>query len=160
MSGPVEYAGSLIGTGLRFGIVVSRFNGRISEQLLAGAEDALVRHGVAAADLTVARVPGAWEVPLALRLLARRGGFDGLLALGALIRGETPHFDFLARECAAATMAISREFELPVAFGVLTCEDARQAEERAGGKAGNKGAEAALAALETADLVRRLRGSG
>lgn len=156
MSGPVEFAGSLIGTGLRFGIVVSRFHSRLSELLLSGAVDTLVRHGVAATDLAVVRVPGAWEIPFALRTLSRRGGFDALLALGVLIRGETSHFDHLARATASGLMEVSRAVDRPVAFGVLTCDDPSQAEERAGGKAGNKGAEAALAALEMADLTRRL----
>lgn len=160
MEKPMEQVGSLLGGELRFGIVVSRFNGRLSELLLDGARDALERHGVASSRIEVVRVPGAWEIPLGLRELARLGRFEALVALGVLIRGETPHFDFLARETASGAAGVSREFALPVAFGVLTCEDSRQAEERSGGKAGNKGAEAAIAALEMANVVASLRRSG
>lgn len=156
----MEHAGSLLGGDLRFGIVVSRFNGRLSELLLEGACDALERHGVATSQIEIVRVPGAWEIPLALRELARLGRFQALVALGVLIRGETPHFDYLAKESASGVAVVSREFSLPVAFGVLTCEDSRQAEERSGGKSGNKGAEAALAALEMANVVASLRRSG
>lgn len=153
MAHPREYAGQLLGREYRIGIVVARTNDRLTERLLAGALDALARHDVAPEAIAVARVPGAWEIPFGLRALARRERFDALVALGALIRGETAHFDFLARACASGVAEASRELGIPVAFGVLTCEDSRQADERSGGKAGNKGAEAALAALEMADLA-------
>lgn len=154
-----EHVGSLIGGAVRIGLVVSRYNGRLSERLLEGALDTLRRHGVTDAQVEVVRVPGAWEIPLALGELARLGRFQALVALGVLVRGETPHFDFIAKEVASGSAAVSREFAIPVAFGVLTCEDSRQADERAGGKAGNKGAEAAMAALEMADVVAGLRRS-
>jgi len=157
MDRPREYGGQLLGKEYRIGVVVSRTNDRLTERLLAGAVDALERHGVAAGSIAVARVPGAWEIPFALRALAARESFDALVALGVLIRGETAHFDYLARACTAGVAEVSRELALPVAFGVLTCEDSRQAEERSGGKAGNKGAEAALAALEMANLAAALR---
>lgn len=165
-----ETRGDLAGVGRRFGIVASRFNQRIGKALVAGASDCLLRHGVAAADVLLITVPGAWEIPQALAALAAaqgtggpetaakpRGGLDGLIALGVVIRGETPHFDFLARECTAGIARTAERYGLPVAYGVLTCDTTEQAEERAGGKAGNKGWEAALAALEMADLFARLR---
>lgn len=159
MDGPQEHMGALVGGDWRVGIVVSRFNGRLSEQLLTGACDTLRRHGVADSQIEIVRVPGAWEIPLALSELARLDRFQALIALGVLVRGETPHFDFIAKETASGCAAVSKEFAVPVAFGVLTCEDSRQAEERAGGKSGNKGAEAAMAALEMADVVASLRRS-
>jgi 6,7-dimethyl-8-ribityllumazine synthase len=175
-----ETRGDLAGAGRRFGIVASRFNQRIGKALVAGASDCLLRHGVAAADVLLVTVPGAWEIPQALAALAAaqgtggqeaavqatggpetaaspRGRLDGLIALGVVIRGETPHFDFLARECTAGIARAAERHGLPVAYGVLTCDTTEQAEERAGGKAGNKGWEAALAALEMADLFARLR---
>ena len=149
--------GMLQGTGRRFGLVAARFNQRIVERLIEGAVDTLVRHGVAATDLTLVRVPGAWEIPTALAELAAGGGYAALVALGAVVRGETPHFDYLCSQCSAGIAAVARDHRLPIGFGVLTCDTSEQAEERAGGKAGNKGAEAALAALEMADLIARLR---
>lgn len=157
--GRIDVAGEISGRGRRFGVVASRFNGRVVEQLLAGAIECLRRHGVAEADLTVIRVPGAWEIPLALTELAAAGGFDGLVALGVVIRGETPHFEYVSGEASRGIARVSAEHRLPVGFGLLTCDTSAQAEERAGGKAGNKGWEAALAALEMADLVSRLRSS-
>jgi 6,7-dimethyl-8-ribityllumazine synthase len=150
--------GALTGTGRRFGVVASRFNSAIADLVLGGAVDCLLRHGAAAGDLRVVRVPGAWEIPQALEELAAVGGVDALLALGVVIRGETPHFDFLCKETAAGVARVGERHRLPVAFGVLTCDTTEQARERAGGKAGNKGWEAALAALEMADLFARLRG--
>ena len=150
-------AGQMSGAGRRFGLVAARFNGRLVEALLAGAVDALLRHGVAAEDLHVVRVPGAWELPQALGELAARGDVAALVALGVVVRGETPHFDYICRESARGIAEVARQYRLPVGFGVLTCESSQQAAERAGGKAGNKGAEAALAALEMADLFARLR---
>ena len=149
--------GHLDGTGRRFAIVASRFNGRLVEALVDGAVDCLVRHGVAAADVHLVRVPGAWEVPQALELLAERGDFDGLIALGIVIRGQTPHFDYICSAVSSGTAGVAERHHLPVAFGVLTCDDPQQAQERSGGKAGNKGWDAAAAALEMVDLFQRLR---
>jgi 6,7-dimethyl-8-ribityllumazine synthase len=151
-----EQTGQLHGAGRRFGVVASRFNGRIVEDLLHGALDCLLRHGVDAGDTVVARVPGAWEVPQALDALARQGGLDGLVALGAVIRGETAHFELVAAECARGAAAVALRYGLPVGFGVLVCDTSEQAAERAGGKLGNKGWDAALASLELADLFVRL----
>jgi 6,7-dimethyl-8-ribityllumazine synthase len=153
-----ETSGSLAGAGRRFGIVASRFNGRLVESLVAGAVDCLSRHGVEAEGIHLVRVPGAWEIPQALEELAAGGGCEALIALGVVIRGETPHFETICTECSRGTAAVAARHRLPVAFGVLTCATPEQAAERAGGKAGNKGWEAALAALEMADLFARLRG--
>ncbi|MGD2114457.1 MAG: 6,7-dimethyl-8-ribityllumazine synthase [Acidobacteriota bacterium] len=149
--------GNLSGAGRRFGIVASRFNARLVEPLLEGAVDCLRRHGVEASGIRVVRVPGAWEIPFALRELAAAEEPDGLVALGVVIRGETPHFEYICREAAAGISRVSHEHRIPVGFGLLTCETSEQAAERAGGKAGNKGWDAALAALEAADLGARLR---
>jgi 6,7-dimethyl-8-ribityllumazine synthase len=160
MSGIEERRGDLAGAGRRFAIVASRFNERIGQALIAGATDCLRRHGVAAGDVLLVTVPGAWEIPQALSAVAASpaaGKLAGLIALGVVLRGETPHFDYLARECTAGIARAGERHGLPVAYGVLTCDTAEQAEERAGGKAGNKGWEAALAALEMADLFARLR---
>ena len=148
---------SLDGTGRRFGIVAARFHGAIVERLLAGAVEALRKHGVAEGDIAVERVPGAWEIPVALDALARRGGFAALIALGVLIRGGTMHFEVIANECSRGIADVALRRELPVTFGVLTCETMAQAVARAGGDEGNKGEEAALAALEMAALTARLR---
>jgi 6,7-dimethyl-8-ribityllumazine synthase len=152
-----EIAGGLDGTAKRIGVVASRFNGRIVEDLLRGALDCLDRHGVAPGDVTVVRVPGAWEIPQALGELAAHGGVDAMIALGVIVRGETPHFDLICAECSRGVARVAAEHRLPVGFGVLTCDNSIQAAERAGGKAGNKGWDAALAALEMADLLVRLR---
>ena len=157
MSEIQEISGNWNGTGRRFGIVASRFNSHLVENLVSGAVDCLVRHGVAVADITLVRVPGAWEIPQGLEELAASGRFSGLVALGAVIRGETAHFDLICGECAGGVSRVSAAHRLPVAFGVLTCDTTAQAIERAGGKAGNKGFEAALAVLEMSDLVARLR---
>ncbi len=168
MNGIEETRGDLAGAGRRFGIVASRFNQPIGEALIAGAADCLWRHGVAPDDVLLVTVPGAWEIPQALAALGgeppgrlgwlgRFGRLDAIIALGVVIRGETPHFDYLSRECTAGIARAGERLGLPVAYGVLTCDTAEQAEERAGGKAGNKGWEAALAALEMADLFARLR---
>lgn len=155
-----ETAGAPVGAGRRFAVVASRFNSRIVDGLVAGAVDCLRRHGVEPGSIRLVRVPGAWEIPAALEeLAAGEGKPDGLVALGAVVRGETPHFDYI---CAAASQGAARVAErhrIPVGFGVLTCDTSEQAAERAGGKGGNKGWEAALAALEMADLFARLRGS-
>ncbi|WP_448510982.1 6,7-dimethyl-8-ribityllumazine synthase [Immundisolibacter sp.] len=139
--------------GSRFGIVVGRFNDFISERLLAAAIDTLRRHGVAESDITVAWVPGAFELPLAAKRLAESGRIDAVIALGCVIRGATPHFDFVAGECAKGLSSVALSSGLPVAFGVLTVDSIEQAIERAGTKAGNKGADAALSALEMVNLL-------
>lgn len=150
--------GDLSGAGRRFAIVASRFNSRLVDPLVSGAVDCLKRHGVASSDLRLVSVPGAWEIPLALSLLAEGGGWHGLVALGLVLRGETPHFDYICAQCSRGVADVAERFRVPVGFGVLTCDTAEQAAARAGGKAGNKGWEAALAALEMADLCARLRG--
>lgn len=140
--------------GFRFGLVAARFNGSIVERLIAGAREALLQNGVLDQHVELVRVPGAWEVPAALDALADTGRFDGLVALGAVIRGETPHFDYICNECAAGCARVTARTGLAVGFGVLTCDDAEQAAARAGGRAGNKGQEAAEAALEMTHLLR------
>jgi 6,7-dimethyl-8-ribityllumazine synthase len=152
-----EISGSLGGDGLRFALVVARFNDLITERLLDGAVDALVRHGVDAADLQVIRVPGAWELPGAAAQVLARGGVDGVVALGCVIRGATPHFEYVAGEAASGLGALARTSSVPVIFGVLTTDTLDQALERAGSKAGNKGWEAAMSALEMANLYRKLQ---
>lgn len=153
-----EIQGSLSAAGRRFAIVASRFNSRVVELLVSGAVDCLRRHG--GDDITVVRVPGAWEIPQAAEeLAAGEPRFDAIVALGVVIRGETPHFDYICSSCTRGLASLSKRHRIPVGFGVLTCDTSRQAEERAGGKAGNKGWEAALAALEMADLFARLHSS-
>jgi 6,7-dimethyl-8-ribityllumazine synthase len=155
-----ETRGAANGAGRRFGIVASRFNSHIGDLLVAGALDCLRRHGVEPEGIHLVSVPGAWEVPQALEELAAAGGVDGLVAIGVVIRGETPHFDYICAEASRGIASVARRHRVPVGFGLLTCDTSEQAQERAGGKAGNKGWEAALAALEMADLFARLRGSG
>ena len=151
-----SYEGQLRGDGLRVALVCARFNDLITERLLHGARDGLLRHGVDEASITVAWVPGAFELPLVCKRLAGSGEFDAVIALGAVIRGGTAHFDYVAGQCAAGLAQASAETGIPVAFGVLTTDTIEQAIERAGTKAGNKGADAALSALELANLLRRL----
>jgi 6,7-dimethyl-8-ribityllumazine synthase len=148
------------GAGRRFGIVASRFNSRLGDLLVAGAVDCLRRHGVEPGDLHLVSVPGAWEIPQALEELAVVGRVDALVAIGVVIRGETPHFDYLCAQTTRGIAAVGERHRLPVGYGLLTCDSSEQAAERAGGKAGNKGWEAALAALEMADLFAQLRGGG
>lgn len=152
--------GSLNADGLRFSLVTSRFNEFVSEKLLEGATDCLLRHGVADDDLTIVRVPGCFEIPLVAGRLAASGRFDAVLGLGVLIRGETPHFDFIAACAAKGLAAVAARTGVPVLFGIVTADTLEQAINRAGGKAGNKGVEAAMAALEMANLMRDLPGSG
>jgi len=147
--------GGLKADKLRFAIVVSRFNDFITSRLLDGAVDALTRHGAAEKDITVVKVPGAYEIPLACAALAA-GPYDALICLGAVIKGETPHFDFVAQETAKGIAAVAMERKLPAAFGVITAETLEQAIERAGVKHGNKGAEAAVSAIEMANLFKCL----
>jgi 6,7-dimethyl-8-ribityllumazine synthase len=153
---PRTIDGDLDGRGLRFGIVVARFNDLITGRLLEAALDCLDRHGVARRDVTIVRVPGALEIPLAAQRLARRRRCDAILALGCVIRGETSHYDQVCAEVARGTAAVALQAGLPVTFGVLTTETLAQAIERAGSKHGNKGWDAALAAIEMVRLFRRL----
>jgi len=148
--------GEFRGEGLRFGIVVGRFNSFISEKLLHGALDALSRHGVALEDVTVAWVPGSFEIPLVAKKMAKSGQFDAVICLGVIIRGATPHFDYVAAEASKGIAQAMLETEVPIAFGVLTTDSIEQAIERAGTKAGNKGFDAALSALEMANLLKKL----
>ena len=145
--------GALKGDGRKIGIVVARFNSFIAEKLLDGALDMLKREGVADGDITVARVPGAFEIPLAAQKMAKSGKFHAVLCLGAVIRGATPHFDYVAAEMSKGIAHVMLETGLPVLFGVLTTDTIEQAVERAGTKAGNKGADTALAALEMINLL-------
>lgn len=149
--------GSFAAPGKTFAIVVSRFNSFIVESLLEGAIDALKRQGnVADGDITVVRVPGAYELPVAAKRIAANGKFDAIIAIGAVIRGGTPHFDFVAGECNKGLAQVAMEFTTPVAFGVITTDSIEQAIERAGTKAGNKGADAALSALEMVNVLSQL----
>ena len=140
----------------KFTIVVARFNGFVVESLLEGAIDTLKRHGVSEDTISVVRVPGAFEMPLATKRVAQSKSCDAIITLGAVIRGGTPHFDFVAGECASGIARISLEENLPIAFGVLTTDTIEQAIERSGTKAGNKGADAAMSALEMVSLMRKL----
>jgi 6,7-dimethyl-8-ribityllumazine synthase len=153
---PTTIEGTLSATGLRFAIVASRFNGLIVEPLIAGALDAIVRSGGSADDVTIVRCPGAWELPQVVRQVIERGGIDAVVALGAVIRGATPHFDYVAGEAAKGIAGAAATSAIPVSFGVLTTDTIEQALERAGTKAGNKGFDAALAAIELATLYRSL----
>jgi 6,7-dimethyl-8-ribityllumazine synthase len=152
----IEHAGRLSGEGRRFGIVVSRFNDFITRPLLEAARDSLVRHGVEEDDIEVLWVPGAWEIPQGMYRLAETGDFSALIALGCVIRGATPHFDYVCSQAASGVSAVGRDTGLPAIFGVLTTDTVEQAVERAGTKAGNKGWDAAMAALEMADVFEKL----
>ena len=149
--------GTYSARGLRFAVVASRFNEFIVERLLDAAVGTLVKHGAEAGDIEVVRVPGAFEIPFALKKLAAARRHDALIALGCVIRGATPHFDYVAGEAAAGIARVSLEHEVPIGFGLLTVDTIEQAVERAGTKAGNKGADAALTAIEMATLVRKLQ---
>ncbi len=148
--------GDFRGEGLKFGIVVGRFNSFISQKLLDGALDALSRHGVDLDQVTVAWVPGSFEIPLVAKKMAKSGKFDAVICLGAIIRGATPHFDYVAAEASKGIAQVMLESEVPVSFGVLTTDTIEQAIERAGTKAGNKGFNAALAAIEMVNLLRKI----
>ena len=154
-----EFSGAPRGQGRRCAVVVSRFNESITQRLVEGALDALVRHGVAFDDVDVFWVPGAWELPAAARRVAASERYDALIALGAVVRGDTPHFDYVASEASRGLSAASADFAVPIGFGLLTCDTMAQAEARAGGEHGNKGWDAALAALEMADLFDQVDGS-
>jgi 6,7-dimethyl-8-ribityllumazine synthase len=148
--------GTLDGRGLRVAVVASRFNELLGERLLAGALGALERHGVAPRDVTVVRVPGAFEVPTVARILARSGRHDALVCVGAVLRGETPHFEWVAGEAARGIARAAEETGVPVLFGIVTVDTMEQALDRSGGKLGNRGADAASAAVEMANVVRAL----
>ena len=148
------FEGNFMVSNARFAIVVARFNSFVVESLLSGAVDVLKRHGVKEADMHIVRVPGAFEMPLAVKRLAAGGKYDAIVALGAVIRGGTPHFDYVAGECSKGLSNLSLEFNIPVGNGVLTVNSIEQAIERSGTKAGNKGAEAAMSALEMVSLLR------
>ena len=153
---PKIIEGELLARDLRFAIVAARFNDFVVEPLIRGALDALRRHGVVEKQIDIVRVPGAFDIPIVARKLALAHRHEALIAFGCVIRGQTPHFDYVAGECAGGIARIALESGVPIAFGVLTTDTAEQAVDRAGGKAGNKGADAALVALEMANLLRRL----
>jgi 6,7-dimethyl-8-ribityllumazine synthase len=154
---PQSFEGKLEAKGYKFGIIVGRFNSFIGERLLEGAIDALIRHGAEDKDIYVARVPGAFEIPLAAKVMANGGNYDAVIALGAVIRGSTPHFDYVSSEVTKGVAAVSLDSGLPVIFGVLTVDTIEQAIERAGTKAGNKGFEAAVTAIEMVNLLKVLK---
>ncbi len=149
-------SGELHGNNQKLGIVLGRFNSFIGDALLGGAIDVLERHGVDTSNITVVNVPGAFEIPLAVKKMAASGDYDGVIALGAVIRGSTPHFDFVAGECAKGLNAAQLDTGVPVGFGVLTVDTIEQAIERAGTKAGNKGAEAAMTVVEMINVLAKL----
>jgi 6,7-dimethyl-8-ribityllumazine synthase len=148
--------GNLDASGLKFAIVLARFNSFITDRLLAGALDALKRSGATLESIEIVKVPGSWELPLTAKTLAATNRYAAIIALGAVIRGETPHFDQVANQASSGLAAVALETRVPVAFGVLTTNTVEQAIDRAGGKSGNKGYDAAITAIEMADLIRRL----
>jgi len=152
MSKPVE--GMLLGKGLRFGLVVSRFNEFITKKLVEGAEDALLRHGVNQEDIDVAWVPGSFEIPLVAKKLAQTRRYDAVICLGAVVRGGTPHFEYIATEVTKGIAAVGLETGLPVIYGIITADSLEQAIERAGTKEGNEGFKAAASAIEMANLIK------
>jgi 6,7-dimethyl-8-ribityllumazine synthase len=156
VSEPIVHTGRLDASGLRIGVVAARFNDAVVDLLVRGALDALERHGADAAQVAVVWTPGAFELPVVVKRLAASGDYDALVAIGCVVRGSTPHFDHVAGQAAAGIAAVALDTGVPVAFGVLTTDTWDQAVERAGGKLGNKGAEAALTAVETARLLQAL----
>ncbi|HAM49915.1 MAG TPA: 6,7-dimethyl-8-ribityllumazine synthase [Nitrospiraceae bacterium] len=148
--------GELQAKGLKFGIVVSRFNDFITSRLLDGAKDALLRHGADEKDITVAKVPGAFEIPIAAKKMASKGMYHAILCLGTVIRGATPHFDYVAAEVSKGIASASMETGIPIAFGIITSDTIEQAIERAGSKSGNKGWDAAMTAIEMAQVMKKL----
>jgi len=148
--------GGLVASGAKFGIAYSRFNSFITDSLLDGAVDAIVRHGGSESDITVVKVPGAFELPVAVQRMAKSGKYDAIIVVGAVIRGGTPHFDYVAGECTKGIGQISLQHDVPIAFGLLTVDSIEQAIERAGTKAGNKGAEAAVSAIEMVNVFKNL----
>src|SRR3990167_1046873 len=154
-----ELQGELTAAGLRFAVVVSRFNAFITERLLQGALDALRRAGADEEAIAVVRVPGAFEIPVAAKHLAQTGRYDAIVCLGAVIRGETPHFEYISAEASKGVAAAAFESGVPMSFGILTVENLEQAVDRAGLKSGNKGFEAAMSAVEMANLIRKIQGA-
>jgi 6,7-dimethyl-8-ribityllumazine synthase len=154
MSKPIE--GMLVGKGLKFGLVVSRFNDFLTQKLLDGAQDALLRHGVAQADIDVAWVPGSFEIPLIAKKLAQTKRYDAIICLGAVIRGGTPHFEYISAEVTKGIAMVGLEMGLPVIYGVITADSLEQAIGRAGTKEGNQGFKAAVGAIEMANLVKSI----
>jgi 6,7-dimethyl-8-ribityllumazine synthase len=152
--------GNLSGQGLSLAITVSRFNRLVTDRLLAGAQDAMARHGVPLEKVDLVWVPGAMELPLAARRLAGRGRYDAIICLGAVIRGETPHFDYVAGQAAAGIGRVALDTGVPTIFGVITANTLEQALDRAGGKAGNKGYDAVVTAIEMANLLEQIEGAG
>ena len=150
------FEGKLLGKGLKFVLVVSRFNEFITQKLLEGAQDALLRHGVNEEDIEVAWVPGSFEIPLVAKKLAQTKKYDAVICLGAVIRGGTPHFEYIAAEVTKGIAKVSLDTELPVVYGIITAENLEQAIERAGTKVGNKGFDAAMEAIEMANLLRSI----
>ncbi|MFC2022817.1 6,7-dimethyl-8-ribityllumazine synthase [Chloroflexota bacterium] len=151
-----SFEGTLLGKGLKFGLVVSRFNEFITNRLLEGAQDALLRHGVGAEDMDIAWVPGSFEVPLIARKMAATGKYDAIICLAAVIRGGTPHFEYVASQITRDISRVSLEAGLPVMFGVITADTLEEAIERAGTKMGNKGFQAAVSGIEVANLVKSI----
>ena len=156
MSAIEQIEGRLTIGNTRIALLVSRFNSFVVESLLDGAVDTLKRHGAEDQDLQIIRVPGAWEMPLAAQKLAASKGYEAIIALGAVIRGGTPHFEYVAGECTKGLSSVSLQHDIPIAFGVLTVDTIEQAIERAGTKAGNKGAEAAISTIEMINLLREI----
>ena len=150
--------GTLAGAGLRVAIVASRFNELVVERLVAGAQDGLRRLGVDEADVTIVRTPGAFEIPQVARIAAQGGQYDAVVCLGAVIKGGTPHFEYVCSGVTSALASLAKDSDVPVIFGVLTCDNVEQALDRAGVKAGNKGTDAAMAAVEMATLIQKLKG--
>jgi len=153
---PLTYEGKLVGQGIKVGIVVGRFNEFISGKLLEGALDGLKRHGVEEEDINIAWVPGSFEIPLTAQRMVRTGNYDGVICLGAVIRGETPHFEYVSAEVAKGVAKVGLDTDIPVIFGVLTTDTIEQAISRAGTKAGNKGFEAAMTLIEMVNLLKEI----
>jgi len=158
MADILTHQGHLDAAGKRYALVASRYNEFICERLISGAEDCLLRHGASGSDIEVFRVPGCFEIPLLAKKVARSGKFHAVICLGAVIRGETPHFDFVAAEAARGVGRVALETEMAVVFGVVTADTLEQAIDRAGARTGNRGAEAALAAIEMANLLEIVAG--
>ena len=156
MSNIKTFSGDFSAKGMRVGIVAGRFNDFIVDNLIAGAVDTLLRHGAVEKDIEIARVPGAVEIPLAVQRMGKTGKYDAIIALGAVIRGGTPHFEYVAGECSKGLGQLTLQLDIPIAFGVLTVDTIEQAIERAGTKAGNKGAEAAMGMIEMVNVLRQI----
>lgn len=159
MSNITIFSGDFSAKNIKVGIVAGRFNGFIVDNLISAAIDCLVRHGVSKSNIDLARVPGAVEIPLAVQRMGRTEKYDAIIALGAVIRGGTPHFEYVAGECAKGLGQLTLQMDIPISFGVLTVDTIEQAIERAGTKAGNKGAEAAISAIEMVNVLRQIESS-